>query len=226
MKKSHKLLSALTLVLILFCSSQIACAPKKTLFDNLSELRSNIYSGSSENFSLSACYGFLETPYINDGKVGKLDNTLTFSLKDKQAEQTTYTVSVELNGKTHSAVFKSNPVTSNLKAVIIIDDFNLDTFDAKISFGSSEEMVTMTSLVPKNTLSPQLALEKLEKEQEALIESFKDSEGNFNAEIYMRVLVKDNKPYYYVGFASGKDKLKALLVDGITGKTLAIREIF
>jgi hypothetical protein len=102
----------------------------------------------------------------------------------------------------------------------------LDNFDAKISFGSSEEKISMTSIVPKNALPPELALEKLEKEQEALIKSFKDSEGNFNAEIYMRILVKDNKPYYYVGFASGKDKLKALLVDGITGKTLAIREIF
>ena len=39
-------------------------------------------------------------------------------------------------------------------------------------------------------------------------------------------IVKEKKPYYYVGFASGNDKLKALLIDGLTGKTLAIREIF
>ena len=226
MKKTRKLLSALILVVILFCSSLMGCTTRNSLFNSVSELKRNIYSGNSNNFSLSASYGFRETPYINDGKVGKLDNTLIFTLKNKQAAQTTYSVLVEFNGKTHSAVFKNNPVNSNLKAVIILDNFDLDNFDAKISFGSSEEKISMTSIVPKNALSPELALEKLEKEQEALIKSFKDSEGNFNAEIYMRILVKDNKPYYYVGFASGKDKLKALLVDGITGKTLAIREIF
>ena len=42
----------------------------------------------------------------------------------------------------------------------------------------------------------------------------------------MRVIVKDQLPYWYVGFASGNEQLKALLVDGINGEVLAIREIF
>ena len=53
-----------------------------------------------------------------------------------------------------------------------------------------------------------------------------DQDGNFNAELYMRVIVKDQLPYWYVGFASGNEQLKALLVDGINGEVLAIREIF
>ena len=226
MKKSQKLIFITLLSFVLFMISLSGCTQENPLFNNLSELKSNVFYGKSENFSVKASYGFKEEPFVNDGKVGKLNYQLTFNLIDKPADQTTYSVSITFNEKNYSATFKNNPITNNLKAVILVDDFDLNNFNAKISFGSSEETISLTSLVPENTLTPTVALQKLLEEQTALIESFYDSEGNFNAEIYMRILIKDDKPYYYIGFASGKEKLKALLVDGITGKTLAIREIF
>ena len=42
----------------------------------------------------------------------------------------------------------------------------------------------------------------------------------------MRIFVKNDSPYWYVGIASGNGKLKALLIDGASGELLAAREIF
>jgi hypothetical protein len=42
----------------------------------------------------------------------------------------------------------------------------------------------------------------------------------------MRVLVKDNHAYWYIGLCDTEGKLKALLIDGFDGKVLAVRDIF
>ena len=70
------------------------------------------------------------------------------------------------------------------------------------------------------------ALDFLYSDQQNLIKAFCDEKGAFNAEIYARIIVKNDKPFWYIGIASGNNNLKALLIDGFSGKTLAIREIF
>ena len=92
--------------------------------------------------------------------------------------------------------------------------------------GSAPEVITLKSILPKNTIDYKKALDFLYKDQQNLIKAFCDESGAFNAEIYARIVVKNDKPFWYVGIASGNGNLKALLVDGFSGKTLAIREIF
>ena len=58
-----------------------------------------------------------------------------------------------------------------------------------------------------------------------MINGFYDQNNNLNLEIHARITVKDNAPYWYVGLNT-KNGLKALLVDGTSGKILAIREIY
>jgi hypothetical protein len=77
--------------------------------------------------------------------------------------------------------------------------------------------------LPENTLTLNEVLLKVEKSQEVLINSYY-SDANFNAEIYARVLVKNDRPFYYIALANGKT-LKAFLVDGLTAEVLAIREV-
>ena len=202
------------------------CKKEDLLLSSISELKSDIFYGESENYSIKASYGFRENPYINDGKVSPLQNVLIFKLLNKQMDEATYSVSLEYGGKTYSENFTHSPVRDQLTATIVIDDFIEKEFIVKIVSATTSEEVKLLSTLPSKTLNYKDALIALKNEQSELIKSYTDADGNFTAEIYMRVIVKEEKPYYYVGFGSGNDKLKALLVDGLTGKTLAIREIF
>ncbi len=202
-----------------------ACSNKAGLETYVSELRSKAYLGQSQDFNLKGGYGFIETPYVNDGKVGDLAQVLTLKLLDKETSQASYTANLNFDGQKYSSNFKLNPVTHSLIATFEIENFNLDEFDVEICCGDISQSVNMKSIIPKGTLTYIDALSSLQKTQPELIKAFSDSENNFCAEIHMRIIVKNEKAYWYVGLAGGKDLLKALLIDGANGEVLAIREI-
>ena len=120
----------------------------------------------------------------------------------------------------------NNPVTHALTAAIEVDNFTEKEFSVNVISSGKTETVKLKSILPDDTLTSSAALKSLTENQAELIDNFTDPDGNLKAELYMRVLVKDQKPFWYVGIASGNDQLKALLVDGVTGEVLAIREIF
>lgn len=221
-----------TFIYLILCLSAIflsfsifsGCLPKNTLAQHVSELRSDLFFGQSQNYSLKAGYGFKETPYHNDGNVKQKEYLLTFRLEDKETDQLLYSLSMTINSNVYSAEFKINPITHALTAEIKIDNFNLKTFDVEIAVGADKETITMTSILPENTISYEKALQHLQEKQSKLLSSYYDQNGLFNAEIHIRVLVKDQKPYWYVGLAKNKN-LKALLIDGVSGEILAIREV-
>jgi hypothetical protein len=203
-----------------------ACAKQNVLLNSISQLRCNLYQGETENFKLKAGYGFTEQPFVNDGKVGRTINQLTFKLVDKETEQATYSLSFDFNGISYNGDFKLSPITDTLTCTIEIDNFYEKEFTVKLSFGGQNEDITLKSIIPENTISYNTALDYLASSQNTIISHYINQDGIFNAEIYLRVLVKDGKPFWYVGIASGGDNLKAFLIDGISGEILAVRDIF
>ena len=217
----------LILVLVLFIPFLfVSCKHKSSLLPYVSELRCAIYQGESQSYSIRAGYGFKEQPFVNDGVAGKTVNLLTFKLLGKETDSATYTLNFNYNQTDYSAVFKLNPATDTVTCSIEIDDFSTSEFTVKITSGSNTEEVSLSSIIPNQAISYTTALDFLSKHQGALLSHYTDQNGNFKAEIYLRILVKDNSPYWYVGLASGNNKLKALLIDGLSGEILAIREIF
>lgn len=212
-------------LVVILSFSFVSCSKKKQdLSPFISELRSNVFEGKSQTFTIKSTYGFRETPFNKDGKVKEKVYLLTFKLLGEVSEQTTYTISFELNNKSYSSEFKLNPVSHTLSASIEVQNFNKNQFSVNVSNGAESQTIVLSSLLPKGTINYQTALSKLEKSQPELIKSFSNNDG-FNAEIHLRVIVKDGKSYWYVGFAQ-PDRLKALLLDGKTGKVLAMREVF
>ncbi len=202
------------------------CAQVNPLYDCVSELRLNLYQGSCENFTLKCGYGFKETPYRNDGEVSKKVYQLTFRLMDKEIDDVTYTVKLVFNGETYSSAFGLDPISDTVTAKLEIENFNLNDFTVILSYGGTDKEIVMTSLVPQGTITYQTALDKLYQKENSLINAYTDQNGNFTAEIYARIIVKDQKPYWYIGFANGNGKLKAMLMDGFSGELLAVREVF
>lgn len=217
-------LKVFCILLLLFLVPLSACNKESTLINNVCSLKHTSYTGSSENYSLVANYGF-DKQYYPSSNTTKLCNYLTFKLLDKETEQVTYTIKLNFNNFDYLVDFKLNPVSNTLTAKMEIDGFFLREFTAEIVKESSSEQIKFISNVPANTISYQKALSFLENDQANLIKSYTDQNGNFTADIVMRILVKDGKPYWYVGLMK-KQSTKALLIDGLTGKTLAIRDIF
>ena len=214
------LISSLTFIIF------SGCAKTNPLYDCVSELRLNLYQGSCEDFTLKAGYGFKETPYHNDGEVSKRIYQLTFRLLNKDIDDITYTLKLNYNSQTYSGIFALDPITNAITTKIEVENFDLKEFTVVLSFGGAEKEIIMTSLLPEGTMTYQSALDKLHKNQTALIGAFTDQNGKFTAEIYMRIIVKEQKPYWYIGFANGNDRLKAMLMDGFNGELLAVREVF
>ncbi len=226
MKKSRFVLTIISLLLCLSCIFFGGCAKPFALSDYVSELRSDIFLGSSESYSIKAFYGYREVAVLQDGKVGETQNLLTFRLLDKETDSATYSIKFKYQDKDYSADFVTDPIAGFLTADFEIDGFNEKEFSVKISCAGEQQTVVLKSILPANTLDYKTALNKLYDTHKTLVNIYMDEEGNFNAEIYMRVIVKDDKPYYYVGFARANEKLKAILIDGLTGEVLAVREIF
>ena len=202
------------------------CSKTNPLYDYVSELRLNLYQGSCEDFTLKAGYGFRENPYHNDGEVSKKVYQLTFRLLNKDIDDITYTLKLNFNSQTYSGTFALDPISNAVTTKIEVENFNLNEFTVTLSYGGTEKEIIMTSLLPQGTITYQTALDKLHRNETALINAFTDQNGKFTAEIYMRIIVKEQKPYWYIGFANGNDRLKAMLMDGFTGELLAVREVF
>jgi len=209
----------LTLITCVFASS---CAKPSELEQFLLELRCNLYYGECESMKLDAHYGF----DLNDNTSSNSPiYGLYFHLASSDTDNVSRTVSYVENDKTYNAEFKLDPITNKMTAFIEIADFDKKEFTISILEGSNTHEIQLTSLLPENTLTYHKAMEVLENTQKPLIDAYKNEDGSFNASIIMRVIVKNEKPYWYVGFKKADGNLKAFLLDGITGETLAIREV-
>ena len=200
----------LTIILAIFLALGISgCFSSKTqgLENYLSELRCQIYQGNSEQYKLKAYYGFKETPYQNDAKVNKKVYELCFMLFDKQSDSSEYSLSFNYNGVDYTKILALDPTSHTLTCSFAIENFSLTCFTISLINGSNLEQIEFSSIVPNNTISYLTALEKLCASQQNLVNSFYSDNGIFLAEIHERIIVKDGKPYWYIAFATGNDKL-------------------
>ncbi len=215
-------------ILILACSLFLisGCKKEENLTDYVSQLRSDIFIADGEFFHVKAEYGYQETPFVNDGIMGEKVYALTFKITENLADASTKIIEFNYGGIDYKSEFILDPKTDLLTANFEIENFNQKQFIATLKNGATAESLTFNSTLPQGTISVSEALKFFCKNQPDLYQSFKDENGKFCAEIYARVIVKDGKPYYYLGFATGKDKLKALLIDGANGEVLAVRDVF
>ncbi len=226
MKKIFLILSVVLCLGIML--SGCDCSGKKEVdyLSHVSELRSEVYEGSSKDYTLKASYGFRETPYINDGKVGKQVYYLTFEMNNVTNLDLTYFLNFTHDGQTYEKQFNLNHHRSALSCEIEINEFKENSFTVSVGTLNEKQEIIMQNAIPENSLDYKGAINALIKSQPALLDNYKDENGEFCAEIYARILVKDGKAYWYIGIANGNGGLKAMLIDGKTGEILAVREVF
>ncbi len=210
-------------LLLILIGTSAGCKKADPYLNYVSELRQEIYKGYAENTEITAVYGFCETPYLNDGKTGNLIYGLTFKLHIVP-DETKRVIKFTSGDREYSAPFGLDDITSEYKATVEIKADMGKEFAAALILGDATVPVVFKSIVPDNCITYETALKTLEDKQSTLLNSY-IKDGTFAAEIYMRIFVKDGAPYWYIGIAAGNDRLKALLIDGVSGDLLAVRDI-
>ena len=83
----------------------------------------------------------------------------------------------------------------------------------------------MVSIIPEGVVDYKTALASLCESRKTLIDSYRNDYGVFEGEIHVRIIVKDDKAYWYVALINGEGVKKALLMDGVNCEVKAIRDI-
>ena len=212
---------------VFICLLTLSACEKGNPYEKfVSEARTEIYSGTSENYDISAYYGSREQPALNDGEIGEKIYVLSLRVNNGGIDQVKRTVTLEYERETYSGELKLNLVTGVYGTEIEIKNFSPKEFTVTVSSGSDKEEVLLSSDIPENTIDYRTALNCLTEKQAELLTIYKDAQGNFNGEIRLKLLVKSGKPYWYVSLCAKSGKIRALLLDGFTGEPLAVREIF
>ena len=218
MKKFAVVLLALAAVFVF-----AGCAEENKLKPYVSELTDNVYYGESENYTVRGKTGYSETERSRDGAVGKIERALVLSVPDAGNPEA-LSATIVIDGTEHTENFTFNPVTFAYNARFALP-FNEQTFEVILRENGEEERVTMTSVLPENTLDVNGALDALCAQQSALVESFMQN-GVFCGEISMKVTVRSEKAYWYIGLTDAAGRTHAFLMDGASGEVLAAKDIF
>ncbi len=215
----------LLLLPCIFCLALIGCgnSDRTTPDDYLCELRSDVFEGEADGITLKAAYGFKNASEATtpSDRIYKLFVRLEGDVKDGA----TYHVAVTYNGKEYKNACDLLPSGSPFTA-FEIPDFAEKEFSVTVLCGSDVYAVTLKSLLPEGTVGYKQMLTEVFKSQKELVNKYVDDNGTFKGSICARVLVRKEKPYWYVGFISEQGDVKAFLVDGITCEVLAVREIY
>lgn len=203
-----------------FALTGAACNKPDPLINSVTELRQNVYEGVSESYRLKAAYGYEEN------EKSERFYLLTFLLCNKTSSAGTYTLTFNSEKLSFTEDFKYSPVTGTLKTSVAIENFTDNEFNVTVSTGGIAETVTLKSLVSGGAIDYKTALVYLKKSQPELIALYNDENGDFAGKVTARILVKNEKPYWYIGLKNQNGALKALLVDGLSGNVLAVREVF
>lgn len=202
------------------------CKTEDPYLAYVSEARRDIFAGRSDNYDISAFLTEKEYPYLNDGIVGEKGVFLEFRVNTPLIDGIKRSIVFSVGDDSLSADLTVNEVTGVYGATAEVKGFAEKSFSVSVICGEKSETVILTSKVPENALSFKDALKKLSEDNPELLALYKTPEGVFDGEIRLKILLKNEKPYWYAGLCDKKGKLKALLLDGITGETLAVREIF
>ena len=195
-----------------------ACKRGPDYFTYVSELRSDLFVASEEEFSLTVACISREYPYNGDGIKAPLCDLVEITLEGDADEYSVYIMGEEHMGgemsfrNTRGDFYYSQGVKS----------FPEGSVTLRVEWEDTSREIVATSVKTEHTLTAQEALEfALEGEQKTLERMSAD--GTFKGEFYVRLLRRD-KNYYYVGIVDTNGKTISLLLDSESGELLARHE--
>ena len=216
MKKSILFL----LIIVSIFTTSYACQ-KDTLKTHVSQCRTDVFMGESQNYTATIFCEKRETPFVNDAYVGELKNYLIVRIHNLNAQGVS--IVIKYQNYTFESETSYDPIITSLVATIPVKKLPTSTMTLSIVSENSTETLTLSSMLKATTITPNQALSSISKEKPSFIKNLYQ-DGKIKAEVYIRLLVEEDLNFYYVGFATGNGQIDAFLLDGESGKIIAGKE--
>lgn len=220
-----KFLKVFLLAILIFTFSLplYACNNQTDYFSYVSELRKDIFTAENENLSVAIYSGAKETPAIFDGV--KNDTGLLLGVKVIFIEEPSSAVSVTVcyDDKSYEIPLEFHPVKRALAGKTSVANLPEKQVEVTVTYGETSVNLTAVSRLNQNTISYTKALAVATKEAQTFIKENTVS-GVLQAEIVIRLLLENDKNYYYVGFVTQEGLKLAYLIDGESGEILARKQ--
>ena len=209
---------ALTFIMLACILSLSACTSVKFLEEKVVLCKTDLLSDEKEQIKLT-CHNFWQK------QQGIKEYLLKFTLSGEVSTSTTYSVKFNLNGKDYLESFSLNPISNRLTAYVKIDSFKEKTLSASVIFANNVIEYNLLSEIPENTASLKTVLTNLKDKVPSLISAYTDKNGNFIADIILKISVINQNYYYYVEFNGEDVKTVAFLLNALTGEVLAVKNV-
>ena len=209
---------AVLLTLLLVCACQ-----KKDYFDLVSQIRCDVYEGTSDSVDVKAFYERREYPLNSDGYANELHDYIVIKLTFQNPQNSVITdlsVNFSLSGKNYSASLAFSAQANDYVATVAVDEPPKDELTVTVNAAGAATNVIL-SKIKTDMISPEKALKAAIDKKSQLIKSLEDSNAPF--EFMIRVVLEGNSQFYYVGIVEA-DYTTALLVSS-DGKVLAEKRL-
>ena len=185
--------------------------------NSISQIRYNVFYGEQNGVCIKAYAEEKEFPFVNDGVAGDRENFVIVKVLN-QTEKTTVTISYDK--QTYTGESSYNAVSNSMDFSFKVKSLPSKKISVLATVLGESTQIDCVSMLKNDTISPIVAIEKVAKQQTDFISSLY-SNGDFKAEIYVRLIVEGDYNFYYVGYAQGANKITAFLLDGVTGEIIA-----
>ena len=211
----------LILTLVILSFAFVSCKNAVNLELYLSEIRSVVYYGKFDNYSLSVYVEEKETPYLSDGFVGEMKKYVTVRVEDYRLALNDATVTVIFGNTECFGKFNYSPLDGKFITEIETNKLPIaNEITIKLKSNGEEEVFTLEKLSVSGAINYQTALDKVSYYKEKEIKKMLSSKGA-TIETRVRILNEDKSVYYFVSVTDQKGETIAFLVDGATGEILA-----
>ena len=219
--KKFCLILTLVILSIAFSIAFTSCKNAVSLDLYLSEIRSAVYYGKFDNYSLSVYVEEKETPYLSDGFVGEMKKYVTVRVEDYRLALNDATVTVIFGNTECFGKFNYSPLDGKFITEIETNKLPIaNEITIKLKSNGEEEVFTLEKLSVSGAINYQTALDKVSYYKEKEIKKMLSSKGA-TIETRVRILNEDKSVYYFVSVTDQKGETIAFLVDGATGEILA-----
>ncbi len=197
-----------------------SCAPAYDYTAHVSEIKSDVFIASCEQFTVTLSCVEREHPYAADGITCPKSKLCELELVQKVPSESDY--AVFLGDNTWGGELSFRTAEGDYFYSQSIDAFPEKSVNLCVKKDGETIEIAATSVKNEHTMSAYEALDRVVSHEKDYIASLMQN-GAFEGEFYIRLL-RRNTNYYYVGVTDKSGKTLALLLSAENGEILARRE--
>ena len=210
--KKFILIAAAVAAIALFCS----CGKNEEL--NVSQLRTDILTGTDNGCEFTAYPEMREMPLIADGKAGVKVPVVIVKIINSRAFSGTYSIFIKIGDKEYSA--SPETVSDNMfKAVIPVEHLPEGSMEISLK-GENEYNAKLNSVISEEIADYKIALAAAKNELgDKVVYESNASAGEF----FVRIISENDRAFWYVGFITA-EKVCSVLVSADGKQIVATKD--